>query len=446
VLLAPCGQAPDLAGPTTSPRPTHTPIALDEETEPSPPTGQSPHTAEGGCLPQYSEAEEILQLWPPTDLWGVAAADFNGDQWPDIVLYRGKFQTGEEFQIDVLLNDGSGNLRLGTSELFPGGAPLVVEPRELVLADFNGDGTTDMFFADQGMDTDPFPGHQNTLVLSALGGIMMEATHRLPQQHDQTHSAAAADVDGDGDIDLWVGNLGADDHNMLLLNNGYGNFSLAMGRVPEAQLSTHTNWYTTSAFADLNNDGAPDLILGQGNENRDSHVLLNDGAGYFILVDEPLPPTIYAPRQQPVDIKSGDLDNDGFLDMMISDTRHSYSGNYTQVLIGNGDGTFQEQTLSWLPQEENDDSWKPWLHLIDLDYDGDLDLVEWPFGPEPLFYLNSAGAFHSISNVFNIGVDNLFTFVDLDRDGLLDAFWSYPASEDGTHPEVHHIVRASGCP
>ncbi len=448
VLLSSCTPSPGTPGPTIPIQPSPTPRPSAEETEPSSPAEYSPYTGLGGCLPTYSEPDEFLQLRPGTDLWGSAAADFNGDGWPDIVLYRGRFQTGEDYEIDVLLNDGAGNLYQGTSELFPSGTPRVVEPRELVLADFNGDGVMDMFFADQGMDTDPWPGAQNTLVLSAPGGTMFDASDRLPQQSDQTHSAAAADIDGDGDVDLWIGNLGGGGVGaQLLLNDGQGHFSVADDRLPAVHFDFDSNWYTTSAFADLNNDGSPDLILGQGNANRDSHVLLNDGAGYFSDVSEPLPPTIYAPQQQPVDIKSGDLNGDGLLDLVISDTRHSYSGNFIQVLIGNGDGTFEDRTDSWLPQSVNSQIWSVWLNLIDLDGDGDLDLVESLMGGwEPRFYLNSGASFSRIANEFNIYIDILFTFIDVDRDGLLDAFWSYPACGDVSCPETHFIVRASGCP
>jgi len=144
------------------------------------------------CIPRYGELNEFLHLNPSSDLWGVNAADFNDDGFQDIVLTRGIFQSGETTGIEFLLNDGKGNFSVGTTDVLSGENSVVMEPREVVLADFNGDGRTDIFIADQGMDTDPFPGHQNTLVLSALDGKMMDATDKLPQQSDQTHSATAA--------------------------------------------------------------------------------------------------------------------------------------------------------------------------------------------------------------------------------------------------------------
>jgi hypothetical protein len=413
------------------------------------------------CLPHYSEPDEFLHLYPHegaveipgsesvTTLWGVDSADFNDDGWPDAVLWRGLQPTGVALELDVLINDGQGSLVLGTSEVFSGTIPSVVEGRELVLADFNGDDRLDMFFADQGMDTDPFPGYQNTLVLSVPGGKMVDATSNLPQQWDQTHSATAADIDGDDDIDLYVGNLGGGEvPPQIWLNNGAGVFSVAEGLLPPEQTDLPLNWYTTCKFADVNNDTSPDLILGQGNPHRDSHVLLNDGTGSFSQMETPLPPTIFAPIQGPLDIKSTDISGDGYLDLFLVDTRNTDWGRYIQILINNGDGTFRDETSTRLPQSDNYEPAFFWVHLLDLDMDGHLDIVASPMGEqEPVFYLNEGnGTFRPLPNVFNIGTDNLFTFFDIDQDGFLDVLWSYPGCYDGTCPEVHFLVRALGCP
>lgn len=413
------------------------------------------------CLPRYSEPDEFLHLYPhgrshetpgpntQTTLWGVDSADFNDDGWPDAVLWRGLFQSGEALQLDMLINDGHGSLALGTSAVFAGKVPSVVEGRELVLADFNGDDRPDMFFADQGMDTDPFPGYQNSLVLSAPGGKMTDATSNLPQQSDQTHSAAAADIDGDNDVDLYVGNLGGGGVlPQILLNDGRGVFTVAKGLLPAEQTDLALNWYTTSAFADVNKDTFPDLILGQGNPNRDSHVLLNDGSGHFSQMKTPLPPTIFAPNQQPVDIKAADISGDGYVDLFLSDTRSSYAGRYIQILINNGDGTYRDETAVRLPQSDNYDPWIIWLNLLDLNMDGYLDIVARPIGEqEPYFYLNKGdGTFQVQANIFNIESDNTFAFLDIDQNGLLDILWSYAGCYDGSCPEIHFMVRAEGCP
>ena len=400
------------------------------------------------CLPRYGELNEFLHLYPPAMLWWINSADFNDDGFPDILLSRGVFQSGRAFEIDILLNDGKGSFKVGTSDVFLGDVPKVVEPREVILADFNGDDRIDIFFADQGMDTDPFPGYQNTLVLSAPGGKMIDATSNLPQQSDQTHSATTADIDGDGDNDLFIGNLGGGGVSpQIWLNDGTGTFTIANEILPDEQTDLMKNWYTTSLFADINNDGYADLILGQGDIGRDSHVLLNDGTGHFTRVTNPLPTSFFAPQQGPVDIKAGDIDEDGLLDLLIVDTRNTNIGWYIQVLINNGDGTFRDETESRLPQSGYNSPWMWRVCLIDFNMDGHLDIVACPTegSKGPLFYKNNGeGCFTKQSNIFNIEDTNLWTFLDINRDGLLDVFWSY--SKNGSLPEIHFTVMALGCP
>jgi hypothetical protein len=408
------------------------------------------------CLPQYSAPETILTLTRPTDLHHMVSADLNGDGWPDVVLARAHWGTAETYELDVLLNDGGGNLVLGTSQVFSGTVPSATDARQLVLADFNGDGRPDIFFADEGMDAPPNPGYQNTLVLSAPGGKMVDATDKLPQQSDMTHSAAAADIDGDDDVDLYVGNIWG--QNMIppqvWLNDGTGVFSVATGRLPFPLEDLDSGAYTGSEFVDVNNDTFPDLILGDAGDDLaggpDSVVLLNDGTGHFSLLDDAVPAKPFAVSDIALDIQPADLNADGYQDLFILFTKGDpwYVGRYIQVLINNQDGTFRDETSARLPQSDNNDPWIKWVYLLDLDMDGDLDVVATPVGPPgPLFYLNDGnGVFRPLPSVFNIGTDSLFTFLDVDRDGYLDVLWSYGGCTYGACPEEHYLVRALGCP
>jgi hypothetical protein len=419
-------------------------------------TVQSETVSSWACLPQYSEPEHILNLNPPTDLWGMGSADFNDDGWPDAVLWRGFFQTGLAFELDVLLNNGSGSLVLGTSQVFSGTVPSVVEGRELVLADFNGDGRLDMFFADQGRDTPPHPGHQNTLVMSAPSGKLVDATGNLPQQSAMTHSAAAADIDGDEDVDLYVGNIWgqSDIDPQILINDGNGMFSVGKNRLPPL-VDLNQNGYTTCEFVDVNNDCAADLVLGDAGDDianehstRDSEVLLNDGTGHFSILTNAIPSKPFAETDIALDVDADDINGDGYEDLLIVFTKGDYVGRYIQVLINNQNGTFSDETSTRLPQSDNNDPWISWVFLLDLDMDGHLDIAAAPTGgQEPLFYLNNGnGIFRPLPNVFKIGVPWPFTFPDIDQDGFLDVLWSYPSCHDGTCPEQHFMVRALGCP
>lgn len=173
-------------------------------------TGASQEDSLPSCLPFYSEPHFILRVndtgpyeYEPL----LTSADLNGDGLEDVVITKMTFRTTETYELDILLNDGSGSLVLATSNVFSGTVPAVQHPTEVIVADLNGDDRSDIFVADHGYDVAPHPGYQNQLVLTAPNGRLVDATNHLPQQNDFTHSACAADIDGDDDIDLYVGNI-----------------------------------------------------------------------------------------------------------------------------------------------------------------------------------------------------------------------------------------------
>jgi hypothetical protein len=298
------------------------------------------------CLPRYGEHQFILRV-NDTAPYGyepsVTSADFNGDGLEDVVITKMTFQTTETYELDILLNDGNGSLVLAASSIFSGTIPAVQHPRQVVIADFNGDGVSDIFVADHGYDAPPFPGYQNTLVLTAPNGKLVNATGNLPQQDDFTHSACTADIDGDEDIDLYVGNAwgqnGIDPQ--ILLNDGSGTFTVGMNRLPPL-IDLDQNGYTTCEFSDVNNNNSPDLILGDGGDDianehstPDSEVLLNDGVGVFTLLPNAMPPKDFDSSDIAHDIQPVDLNGDAYVDLFVVYERQPNQGSYIQALINN---------------------------------------------------------------------------------------------------------------
>ena len=122
----------------------------------------------------------------------------------------------------ILVNEG------GYSFTVAGGdRPNNVHPREVLMADFNADGLNDFFIADHGYDEDPFPGWSNQLLLWTSEGFDEASDRLLEDPTGFTHSAAAGDVDGDGDIDILVGNKAGEfmgGGHYFLLNDGTGHY------------------------------------------------------------------------------------------------------------------------------------------------------------------------------------------------------------------------------
>lgn len=83
------------------------------------------------------------------------------------------------------------------------------------------------------------------------------------------------DIDGDGDPDLLVANLGTHAHDLVCRNNGGGTFT----RLTHSLLETTDHWSFHYLSADLDNDGDIDVVSA-ANTTR---IYLNDGAGNFSL-------------------------------------------------------------------------------------------------------------------------------------------------------------------
>jgi hypothetical protein len=344
----------------------------------------------GGSVPRLPRYGPVSYLGASHEFGSVyvtdaiGSADFNGDGLPDVVYATANSGSTSTFALQFALNEGHGRFVDGGSKLLEEPVPRTQGGGRLVIADFNNDGRPDVYYADSGAETAPNPpGFHDTLVLSTPDGKLVDATADIPQFHDFTHSAAAADVNGDGSIDLYVGNLGGGElccAPMIWLNDGTGHFRVGSGLLPE---SVTNGWhaYAASAFADVNGDGYPDLLLGGGHDcpasPNDSQVLLNDGTGHFHVLPGALPPKPLGPTTETLDIKPVDLNEDGHVDLVVAATSApvplvdcystGYVGRIVEILINRGDGTFRDETASRLPQD---------THLQSLDYVKNLTIAD----------------------------------------------------------------------
>ena len=296
--------------------------------------------------------------------------------------------------------NGDGTFRLADPQQFPFASLQTVHPREVVFADFNGDGFKDVFVADHGYDAMPFPGAQNKLLLSNGDGSWRDASGNLPASSDFTHSAAAGDIDGDGDIDLFVGNMSRPNPTgpYVLLNDGHGSFSRSDALLPTGAggaLHADVRRIASSLLSDLDGDGKADLVAGSA-FSTEAHpvqpaVLWNDGHGFANAATTLLPePANFGAANSTYEIQATDVNFDGRLDLIVAylagdDPNRPPGGWELQVLVNQGNRQFADQTAQYLPQgahwsglpnmEPESQYWVQFLHLADINQDGRTDFV-----------------------------------------------------------------------
>ncbi|TFW07011.1 DUF4214 domain-containing protein [Oxalobacteraceae bacterium OM1] len=152
-----------------------------------------------------------------------------------------------------------------------------LHPRKAVVADFNQSGRPSIFFACHGFDAPPFPGEQARLLLAQPDGTYKNIL--LPFS-GFLHSAAAADIDGDGYPDVLLTGEATTGGPVILMNNRDGTFRLDASRLPA---STKGQPIFTAEFFDVSGRGKYDVFLG-GHEQSGTWpatILPNDGAGSF---------------------------------------------------------------------------------------------------------------------------------------------------------------------
>ncbi len=356
-----------------------------------------------------------VRVFPSTDLDGDGNEDLvllGSASFPfgDVTAENHRPQPGR-----VLLGDGDGGFRPAPAELFPVDTLNTVNPGWVSpFGDLNADGLPDMFIAEGGWDTQPFPGGQNRLYLSRSGGGWRDATSELPQLSDFSHSAAIGDIRGLGTPDILVGNIWGGNHILpyALLNNGAETFSLDRSILPVKPGETlhfvsRGPAITGTVFADLNGDGLPELIaLGEGYRGLSdegypaieavSFVFWNRAGAFSEQHKAPLPsPEVFAQLGHiDLDAAALDADGDGLLDLVIVGTQRdpSYDGWFVQLLMNRGDGTFADETSIRLePHEQSSGNpgvatVAPYARRVDvLDFNGDgaADFVVTPANGVP---------------------------------------------------------------
>jgi len=230
------------------------------------------------------------------------------------------------------------------------------------------------------------------------GGTGKFAPHSIYAVGESPLSIFAADLDNDGALDLVTANKDSDEVSVLL-NNGSGGFS------PHAVYSVGDNPFSVFV-GDLDGDGDLDLMTANSSSSGSISVLLNNGNGTFLA------PINYPIGAYPHSVFAADLDTDGDLDLAATNV----TSDDVSIRLNNGDGTFAPRSF----YEVGD--WPEVVLAADLDSDGDLDLVTANKNSDNVSIIfNYGDATFSSHSVYSVGDSPRSVFVaNLDSDGDLD--------------------------
>ncbi|MFP5298529.1 MAG: CRTAC1 family protein [Actinomycetota bacterium] len=338
-----------------------------------------------------------------TPTWGSAWFDRDGNGYPDLLINRHK-------RAPWLLAggaDGFGPIDDGWIHRLPVGRTYY-DRHTCSWGEADGDGTPDLMCvsgAQRGEGTGP-----NQLLLST-SDEPTDVARRMgvldPLGRGRTVNWF--DLDGDGDLDLFLGNEVRSGQPSRLFRNDGGTF-VALSSVVAREFAT-----ADSAWADVDRDGDPDLLVA-GHGALGSRFYRND-SGAFVETE------LVGITGEVIDSVSWeDFDGDGRVDLL------TVTGTEATLWRNNGRTLFEFQRM---PLEDGRSA--AWL---DVENDGDLDLyiVQGVSRGAPLseadapdaVYLNEGSGFRKVEaagiDQRGLGAGDSVATADFDRDGRVDVF------------------------
>ena len=236
-----------------------------------------------------------------------------------------------------------------------------------MIADFTGDGKPDVITANYGGSSISILRHNG--LIGAAAGFLPPVSFNATNHAEKI---AAADVNGDGILDVVVGemvDIGPAATLAVMINTGTGDFAAPViyDAAPDGRFGS-----TAVALADLDNDGDVDLIGGglysTGSlDNGAVTIRRNNGNGTFgaaeiILFTNPN----FVPM--PKEITTGFINGDGFADIIAAVPSGRAIEGFV-VVNSNGSGGFNTPVYYEASQQTFD------VAIVDLDNDGDGDVI-----------------------------------------------------------------------
>ncbi len=345
--------------------------------------------------------EASLQPASPPAAYGSGAAfiDTGHKGWPDLLLINAS-SSGPAAPAYYRNNqDGTFRLDEATGINYRGIGMGVA------AGDYDGDGNPDVFIAGY---------HGSALYHNEGDGKFRDVTSLLSPKLQQSWalSAAFADLDHDGDLDLYVtcapdpgeGNTAGAAVNLVYRNNGNGTFT----EIGEATRTAATGFTPSIALLDYNNSRDIDLLL----VSRRLKLFSNNRDGSFKDVSVRAGVDL---ATQDLGLAVGDFDGDGLMDICLPSADQ---GGSARILWNRGN-SYESQNLAAVPGAR---FWN--VRAFDYDNDGDLDLL---LVGDTVRLLENAGRRRFVDVTAAVGLGNVktanaraVTVADYDRDGDLD--------------------------
>lgn len=360
-------------------------LFASEEKKPEPPIKFLDVTSQSGVHFQHTHGGCGKYYIVETVTAGLCLFDYDNDGDDDIYFLNGAPLAGCP-QIDrpknrLFRNDGNFRFTDVTEEAGVGDEGFGLG---VVAGDYDNDGFLDLFVNNYG---------RNVLYRNQGDGTFINVTNKAGVNNGHRVGAGALflDIDGDGWLDLYVGNYivfneskhiphqltgvpvyGSPeeyppDIDTLYRNKGDGSFedvteSSGIGAVAGTSMGM--------VAGDFDNDGDTDIFV--GNDVRANFLFINDGKGHFeeAALERGVAYNGYGDENASMGMDCGDYNNDGWLDIFMSDYQNEWPVLYRNM----GEGFFEDVTFS-VGAGGRVYPYVNWgVGLIDFDNDGDKDI------------------------------------------------------------------------
>jgi hypothetical protein len=335
-----------------------------------------------GCANSSFAAPRSYDVPSPSffPVFPIAFGDFNGDGYPDVVLYD------QNFALEVFPGNPTGSFGASIK------TPLSVGIQALAVGEFDGDGNLDVVAAD-------FSGHIQLFSGDGAGSFRPPVTI-----FSGGGTLAAGDFNGDGLQDIAY--LDSSSNMVFLFGTGTGSFN------PGPILPTGPG-AGAPVVADLNGDGIADIVV--ANASGASVSIVFGSSGVFA------PASDYFVGGSPNSVAVADFNGDGALDLAVS--TGPFSPAQVVLLMGSGGGIFTAGGSF-------NTNGASGIVAGDFTADGRPDLMVSGSSSVQLYVGNGAGGFALTAGGFGVVTTPRILTADFNRDGTADLLVVTPGQQN----------------